>query len=83
MSWRDYTFLNRTLCDVLSEMRKAYETRNFSYLLGLIEEAQSMGQKMEAKLYSIRDFKNLEQEIKQAKKELRALTEKKRENTTE
>lgn len=40
----------RTLCDVLAEMRMAWEVRNFAGLLGLIEEVQSMGNKMEAKL---------------------------------
>ena len=40
----------RTLCDVLDEMRSTYKTRNFASLLGLIEEAQMMGNRMEAKL---------------------------------
>ena len=34
---------NRTLCSVLEEMRKCYETRNFAVLPGLIEEAQTYG----------------------------------------
>ena len=41
---------NRYLCDVLNEMRKCVKTLNFSYLLGLIEEAQTLGSRMEAKL---------------------------------
>ena len=32
---------SRTLCSVLEEMRKCFETRNFSPLHGLIEEAQT------------------------------------------
>jgi hypothetical protein len=35
-------YLNRTLCDVLDEMRKLNETRNYSSLQGLIEEAEQM-----------------------------------------
>ena len=38
------------MCDVLREMRKCLKTNNFSYLGGLIEEAQSMGNRMEAGL---------------------------------
>jgi hypothetical protein len=30
---------NRTVCDMLEEMRKCAETGNYSYLPGLIEEA--------------------------------------------
>ena len=69
--WRSY--LNRTMCDVLEEMRKAHETRNFSYILGLIEEAQSMGQRMEAKLNDVKDLESLRTDIKKAKKELKKL----------
>jgi len=56
---------NRTLCRVLDEMRKANETRNFSYLLGLIEEAQVMGDRMEAGLYDKADEETLRETIKQ------------------
>ena len=61
--------LNRTMCDVLSEMRKCVETNNFSYLLGLIEEAQSMGNKMEARLYDFKDLKSLKEDIKEYEEE--------------
>ena len=47
---------NRTLCDVLGEMRKCFETRNFSYLMGLISEAQSMANRMEAALEDKHDM---------------------------
>lgn len=47
---------NRTICNVLEEMRQCHETRNFSYLLGLIEEAQSMANRMEAALYDQSDL---------------------------
>jgi hypothetical protein len=44
----DYFWLNRTLCDVLEDMRRCYKIRNFSPMLALIEEAQMMGNSMEA-----------------------------------
>jgi hypothetical protein len=78
---RDYYIsgLNRTICDVLGEMRKLYETRNFSALLGLIEEAQIMSSRMEAKLYSVKDI-NYAEEIKaKLKKEIKELETKKEE----
>lgn len=67
--------LNRTMCDVLEEMRTCCKTLNFSYLLGLIEEAQSAAQKMESKIYTIKDFDHLEKEIKRLKKEQSKLRE--------
>lgn len=61
---------NRTLCDVLNEARKCYETRNFSYLLGLIEEAQVMGNKMEAALFDQNDLKYAQKELKKVNEKL-------------
>ena len=51
--------LNRTLCGVLSEMRKQYKTRNFAGLLGLVEEAQSMGNRMESALEDQNSYRTL------------------------
>ena len=58
-------FLHRTICSVLEEMRTCNETKNYSYLLGLIEEAQSMGNKMESKLDLIKDFEELKIKFKE------------------
>ena len=63
-------WLNRTLCDVLDEMRKLHETRNFSGLLGLIEEAQSMGNRMESGLNDKKDLISMKDEWSKTKKEL-------------
>ena len=60
---------NRYLCSVLDEMRECTKTLNFSYLLGLIEEAQTLGNRMEAKLYEIKDFERLHEDIAKLKKE--------------
>jgi predicted nucleic acid-binding Zn-ribbon protein len=46
-------------------MRQCVKTLNFSYLSGLIEEAQSMGNRMEAKLDDMRDHKRLTKEVKE------------------
>ncbi len=64
---------NRTLCAVLEEMRKAYETRNFSYLIGLVEEAQSMGNRMEARLWDQKDFERAKEDHSRIKAELKEL----------
>lgn len=67
---------NRLICSVLNELRDCYKTRNFSYMLGLIEEAQTLANRMEAKLYTIHDFEYLEKEIKRLEKKKVELEEK-------
>jgi hypothetical protein len=66
---------NRLLCDVLDEMRDCVKTLNFSYLSGLIEEAQSLGSRMEAHLYDIKDFNCLLDDIKALEKKKKKLKE--------
>ena len=58
-------YLNRTICAVFEEMRSCNETKNYSYLLGLIEEAQSMANKMESKIDLIKDFEELQNKYKE------------------
>ena len=60
--------LNRTACDVLEEMRTCCKTMNFSYVLGLIEQMQSMVNSMEAKLEDVKDIEWMHKEIKRLKK---------------
>ena len=67
---------NRYLCSVLDEMRECTKTLNFSYLLGLIEEAQTLGNRMEAKLYEIKDFELFHEDIKALKKKKKKLEDK-------
>lgn len=64
---------NRYLCDVLDEMRKSYETRNFSYLLGLIEEAQVLGNRMEAALEDKKDLLRWRKRVSEEKDEYKKL----------
>ena len=67
---------NRHICSVLEEMRECTKTLNFSYLLGLIEEAQTLALRMEAKLYEIKDYERLHEEIRALKKKKKALENK-------
>ena len=67
---------NRYICTVLDEMRECVKTTNFSYLPGLIEEAQSLANRMESHLYDIKDFNRLHKDIKDLKKEKKKLEEK-------
>ena len=67
--------INRMMCDVLEEMRVCVKTVNFSYLLGLIEELQTLGNRMEAKLFDIKDFERLHDDIKDLKKKKKKLKE--------
>ena len=66
---------NRLLCAVLDEMRECVKTSNFSYLSGLIEEAQSLGNRMEAHLYDIKDLNHLHKDITALKKKKKKLKE--------
>jgi uncharacterized protein YlxW (UPF0749 family) len=75
-------YLNRLLCDVLEEMRKCHETRCYGHLPGLIEEAQTMANRMEAGLNDKADIQDLydekrklHKEVKKLKDELKALEE--------
>lgn len=65
MSWP-----NRTLCEVLEEMRMCDKTKNYSYLKGLIEEVQSMGNRMEGALNDFKDMESSHEQKRKAEKEL-------------
>ena len=66
---------NRYICTVLEEMRSCVKTRNFSYLSGLIEEAQSLANRMESHLYEIKDFDRLHNDIRKLKAQKKKLEE--------
>jgi len=69
-------FPNRTLCNVLEDMRNADKTKNYSYLVGLIEELQVLANRMEAALGDKRDYNEIRDELKTAKKGLIELDKK-------
>jgi len=66
---------HRTICDVIEELRKCYETRNFSSALGLAEEIQSMGNRMEAALSDKADVESWTKKRKEMSKEMKKLNE--------
>lgn len=73
MSERFYAYINRTMCDVLGEMRKCHETRNYAYLPGLIEEVQVMGNRMEAALGEKRDIEEWHKQWQKKKAEMKKM----------
>ena len=68
--------LNRYLCDVFEEMRTTTKTMNFSILLSLIEEAQTMANRMEMRLEDQKDYERLKTDIREKKEELKKLNKK-------
>ena len=68
--------MNRYICEVLHEMRECTKTLNFSYLLGLVEEAQALASRMEGRLREMKDFDRLHEEIRVLKKKKKKLEEK-------
>jgi len=64
---------NRFICDVFDEMRTCVKTVNFSFLLGLIEEAQTIANRMEARLHDMNDHESLLDEIRDLKREKKNL----------
>ena len=48
---------HRYICDVIEEARKCFETRNFSYILGLLEEIQTLANRMESNLYASKEMR--------------------------
>ena len=68
---------NRYICNVLEEMRSCYKTRNFAPLMGLIEEAQTLANRMEAGLEDKRDVAYYREQRSQLRDEIRKLEKKK------
>jgi len=57
-------------------MRKCHKTRNYSYLDGLIEEAQTLANRMEAGLGEKRDYESWHKKVKEEKEEYKKLLKK-------
>jgi len=73
---QEYDMPNRLVCNVLDEMRECSKTRNFSYLDGLIEEVQTLVNRMEGKLLDNKELGELDERIREAKTELKRLKQK-------
>lgn len=68
-----YFGINRYLCDTLEDMRKCWETRNFSPMIGLIEEAQILASRMESALGDNKDLMKLNEECSKMRKKFKLL----------
>jgi hypothetical protein len=68
--------LNRYVCDVLDEMRTSVKTLNFAMIPSLIEEVQTMANRMEMALSDMKDLKLLKEAIVDKKEELDSLKDK-------
>ena len=66
----------RLLCDILEDMRKCLKTTNFSYLNGLIEEAQYRANRMENVLERKQSLKYIEGQYTRLKKDMKDLEKK-------
>lgn len=73
-------WINRTMCDVLEEMRKLNDKLNSGVvsqhkktMAYLIEEVQSMGNRMEASIQNKGDIESIDEEIREKRKELKKL----------
>ena len=68
--------LNRYICDVLEEMRTSTKTLNFAMIPSLIEEVQTMANRMEMALHDMKDLEQLKMNIVEKKEELKKLEKK-------
>lgn len=67
-------YLHRTMCDVLYDMRRMNKTRNYSGLIGLIEELQIMANRMEASLGMKKDIKLIQADWQKWKNRSKKMT---------
>ena len=68
--------LNRYVCEVLEEMRTCTKTLNFALIPSLIEEVQTMVNRMEMALHDMKDLQHLKDVIVEKKEELAKLEKK-------
>lgn len=71
--WQDNYYINRTLCDVLGDMRLCCKTLNFSQILSLVEEAQILGNRMESAIHEKGDIASMNEEWTTLKKKIKEL----------
>ncbi len=63
----------RYMCDILADMRDCHKAHNYSYLSGLIEEAQYRANRMEDRLSRVKDIARYEERRDKLKKEIEEL----------
>lgn len=71
--YQDSYYINRTLCDVLEDMRKCIKTLNFAAMGSLIEEVQILGNRMESAISDKGDIKSMNAEWRELKKKVKEL----------
>ena len=69
-------YLDRTICEVLEEMRVCNKTRNYGPLEAAIEEAQLMANRMENAIQKANGIKEIDASYRKAKKQLKEINEK-------
>ena len=67
---------NRMICAVLNEIRECDKTKNYSYLIGLVEEVQVLANRMEAALWDQKEFVHMEERYNKLKKKVKELEKK-------
>lgn len=67
---------HRYVCDVIEEARKLHDTRCYGSLPGLVEEIQTLVNRMEAALGNKRDYERWHKKAKEEKAEYKKLLEK-------
>lgn len=72
-----WNYPSRTLCAVLDEARQCCKTANYSYLPGLLEEIQVLGNRMEAALEDAGTLENMRNQRKELEKEIKKLRKEK------
>lgn len=64
---------HRHFCTVLEEMRACFKTYNFGAMQGLMEELQSIGNRMESGLEAMDDYNTLREKMKAMARKYTAL----------
>ena len=74
--WEDSYYINRTFCDVLSDMRLCNKTQNYGPMESLIEELQIKGNRMEGAISDKGDIASMNKEWSELKKKVKKLRKK-------
>ena len=72
-----YYYPSRTFCSILEEIRALDKSKNYGSLLGLVEELQTIGNRMEAALDDAKHIEDLRDDRKKLEKEIKELETKK------
>ena len=68
-----YYFTNRTMCSILENIRAMDKSKNYSALLGAVEELQWAAERMEAAISDAKDINNLKEHRAELRDEVKKL----------